>query len=109
MYGKAKRVSKKCAYEQRKWTYLDVVTALCRNEISEKAAELSGAHRGSPAYLGAYHNARSQVEKSLSRKTRQEYRAMAKKWSKNKLPPDMQRRYAHGNYPSRLKLTDSSH
>jgi len=80
-----------------------------RLKINDLAKELSGDVPGSELYLRNYHKAWLQVEKTLSEDERQMYRALAKEWTEKKLPEDMQKRYVHGNGPSRLKLTYSSH
>jgi len=100
-YGKAKRTSKKCAYKTRNWTYLDVVSVKKRQKINKLSEKLSESAPGSRAFLGTWSKARHQVELTLTDPQRQEYKALAKKWSENKLPQRMQTRYVHGNNSSR--------
>jgi 2-polyprenyl-6-methoxyphenol hydroxylase-like FAD-dependent oxidoreductase len=69
-------------------------------KIDKLAVAISNDKPGSPAYLAAYHKARKQLEKELPETERQKYRAMAKKWSENKLPREMQQRYVHKNNPA---------
>jgi hypothetical protein len=77
-----------------------------RQEIHNLAVELSKNVPGSHQYLRNYNRARGQVEKKLTNSERQKYKAMAKEWSETQLPPNMQQRCVHGNYSSRLGLTD---
>jgi hypothetical protein len=108
MYGQVKRGSKKSAFETRKWTYLDVFSAMHRTQIHMLAVRLSPTAPGSAGYLRSYNTARRQVERKLTDNQRQMYKAMAKEWLEKKLPPRMQQRYAHGNDSSRLELADFS-
>lgn len=78
---------------------------MCHQEIHVLAVKLSKNVPGSLPYLRFYNRARSQVEKGLTDDVRQKYKAMAKEWSEAQLPPNMQQRYVHGNYSSRLGLT----
>jgi|HubBroStandDraft_1064217.scaffolds.fasta_scaffold982316_2 hypothetical protein len=77
-------------------------------KIDKLAARLSQSKAGSPGYLAGYHRARRQLEEKLTEDERQTYRATAKEWSRGKLPPMMQQRYAHGNNSNGLKSTDFS-
>jgi hypothetical protein len=79
-----------------------------RQEIDRLAVKLSKNVPGSLQYLRNYNRARSAVERKLTDNQRQKYKAMAKEWSEIQLPPNMQQRYAHGNYSSRLRSTDFS-
>ena len=97
MYGKIKRGSKRSAFETRKWSYHEVVTAMHRKKIHKLATKLSRNTPGSLDYLKHYNKARKQIERKLSDDKRREYKAMAKEWSEKKLPPKMQRRYVHCN------------
>jgi hypothetical protein len=106
LYGKLKRGSKKSAFETRKWSYRDVLTAMHRKQIHKLATKLSQNTPGSPNYLGSYNKARNQVEKKLTENQRRKYKLMAKEWSEKKLPPRMQQRYVHGDDSSRLERSD---
>jgi hypothetical protein len=96
LYGKGKRGSKKAAFEQRKWSYFDVLTVMHRPEIHKLTLKLSQNAPGSSQYLRHYNRARSQIERSLTDNQRQKYKAMAEEWSEAELPPNMQQRYVHG-------------
>jgi hypothetical protein len=104
MYGKVKKGWKKSMFETRKWSYYHVLTAMHRVKINKLAMKLSQNSPGSPIYLRYYTKARAEVEKNLTENQRQKYKAMAKTWSENKLPPEIQRRCVHCNDSSRLEL-----
>jgi len=75
-------------------------------KISKLAQELSNSPPGSLDYLSAYKRALTQVEGELSQRQQQKYQAMAKEWSKKKLPPRMQQRYLHLNDSHSLELAN---
>ena len=77
-------------------------------KIHKLAVRLSQNVLGLVEYLSQYHKARVQVEAMLTDDQHQTYRAMAKEWSKKKLPLRMQQQYSHVNDSSRLKLADFS-
>jgi len=89
----------------RRWSYLDIVTAMHREQISKLAAKLSNSAPGSSPFLSAYKRARSKVAKNLPKSLCQRYHVMAKEWSEKVLPPRMQQRYAHRTNSSGLELT----
>jgi len=89
----------------RRWSYLDVVTAMHHEQIAKLAAKLSNSAPRSPAFLSAYKTARSKVSKTLPESLRHKYHVMAKEWSEKALPPRMQQRYAHETDSSGLELT----
>lgn len=76
---------------------MDVVMENHRKEIDELAAELSGSKSGSHAYISHYRTALSTTEKGLTDEIRVKYRADAQRWSEEKPPPSVQRRYVHTN------------
>jgi len=65
-YGKAKRMSKKCAYKTRNWTYLDVVSVKKCQKINKLSEKLSESAPGSQAFLGTWSKAQHQVELMLT-------------------------------------------
>ena len=95
-------------FERKKWSYLEVVTAVKGADIDKLACELSGDKPGSLLYLQNYKKASRQIEEGLSDDERQKYMAMSKEWSEQAPPPRIQQRYAHGNDSSRLELTGFS-
>ena len=86
----------------RKWTYLDVVTDMHREDVYALTLELSSEKPGSPLFLAAYRAALTQFEKTLDDDQRRTYKAMAKDWTEKMPPSGMQRRYVHINHSSRL-------
>jgi hypothetical protein len=79
-----------------------VFTAKKAPLISELAVEMSQAKPGSGLYLAAYHKARKTLEEKLTKEERHMYKAMAKKWTENKLPRKMQQQYVHRSSSSKL-------
>jgi len=96
--GKVKLALKRSIFETKKWLYHNVVTTMHCKEICNLAVELSGSPPGSQPFLHGYKRAHSQVEEKLTKRERQKYRIMAKKWSEKKLPPRMQQQYVHGKF-----------
>ena len=79
------------------------MTDMNREEIYRLTCKLCPNDKpGSPAFLATYQMARVKFEGELSDEKRELYEAMAKEWSENKPPPEVQRRYVHSNYSSRL-------
>jgi hypothetical protein len=66
-----------------------------REEIDKLAAELSGEKPGSHRYIACYSTAVSAIEKQLTDEVLIKYKADAQKWSDEKPPPLVQRRYVH--------------
>jgi len=83
-----------------------VFTVMNSTRIDELAIKISQAKSGSIPYLAVYHKARKQLEKKLTEKERQMYRATAKKWTEGKLPRKMQQQYVYQD--SRLESTNLS-
>ena len=79
----------------KRWSYLDVLTAMHHEQITKLAAKLSNSAPGSAAFLSAYKRACSKVEKMLPKSLLQRYHVMAKEWLEKPLPPRMQQRYAY--------------
>jgi hypothetical protein len=69
-----------------------------RVELDELAAELSGSRPGSREYLACYRVAVSKIEGSLTDELRTKYKADALKWSEERPPPLVQRRYVHAKH-----------
>jgi hypothetical protein len=65
-------------------------------EIHKLAVELLQNEPGSANYLRSYSQACRQVEKGLTENQCQSYKAMAKDWTNEQLPPREQQRYIHG-------------
>jgi len=61
-----------------------------RQKINKLSEKLSESAPGSRPFLGAWIKVRHRVELTLTDSQRQEYIALAKKWSENKLPRKMQ-------------------
>ena len=76
-----------------------------RVKLHKMAVKLSHNTSNPPHYLSRYNRARSKAVRKMTDNQRQTYEAMAKEWTENKLPPEVQQRYAHGNDSSRLGLT----
>jgi len=72
-------------------------------KIAKLAAELSKSPPGSASFLHTYKLACTQVNKKLSKRTRQKYKAMAKEWTEKRLPLRMQQLYVYGNDSCRLE------
>jgi len=72
-------------------------------KIAKLAAELSKSPPGSASFLCAYKPVCTQVNKKLSKRTWQKYKAMAKEWTEKRLPPRMQQQYVYGNDSYRLE------
>ena len=81
--------------------YLDVVLVKYCQTINKLSEELSESTPGSQLFLGTWNKAWQQVELTLTDAQHQEYIALAKKWSENELPQNMQTRYVYGNKSSR--------
>jgi hypothetical protein len=71
------------------------------------AAEMSESKAGSARYLGCYKKAVKVINEGLDENTRERYRAEAKTWTEQKLPPRQQQRYVHANHSLWMKLTES--
>jgi len=72
-------------------------------KIAKLAAKLSKSPPGSASFLHAYKPVHTQVDKKLSKRTQQKYKAMVKEWTEKRLPPRMQQQYVYGNNSCRLE------
>src|SRR5258707_13728490 len=76
-------------------------------QIHKLALETSQDKPGSPRYISSFSKARCQVEEQLTDLQCQKYKALAKEWSKMKLPQKMQMRYSYSNESSQVESTNS--
>jgi hypothetical protein len=109
MFDKARQAkrSKSGFRMHTKWTYLDVVQVMRREELDNLATEMSGSKSGSIPYLGHYKLALKKIEAELSDESRIKYKAQAMKWTDEKPPPSEQRRCVHVNLSSRRQFSKS--
>ncbi|KAI9436741.1 hypothetical protein H4582DRAFT_2078444 [Lactarius indigo] len=61
-------------------------------ELDKMAVEMSGSTSGSRSYLGCYRKAVKLIDERLDEDTRVKYRAEAKKWAEQGVPPRQQQR-----------------
>ena len=66
---------------------------MCRDEVMIAAEEMSGAPPGSQAFLGSLQDATTRLWKALSPNSQKRYENLAKMWSDQAPPPDVQARY----------------
>jgi hypothetical protein len=59
-----------------------------------EAEEMSGAPPGSQAFLGSLQDATTKLWQRLSEEEQELFASLAKKWSDNAPPPNIQARYA---------------
>lgn len=92
--NKGRRAKKKSTLNLgRKWTYRDVVMDIYREELHIMALSLSNSKAGSSEYLKYYPIALKTIEGGLNEGTKAKFRALAKKWTEDKPPPQQQWRY----------------
>jgi len=66
---------------------------MCRDEVMMEAEEMSGAPPGSQAFLGSLQDATTRLWARLLLEEQDVFTRLAKKWSEEAPPPDIQARY----------------
>ncbi|KAI9433196.1 hypothetical protein H4582DRAFT_2082678 [Lactarius indigo] len=80
------------SFRRKRWTYHDILIDHHRQELDKMAVEMSGSTSGSRSYLGCYRKAVKLIDERLDEDTRVKYRAEAKKWAEQGVPPRQQQR-----------------
>ncbi|KAF8262217.1 hypothetical protein EI94DRAFT_1704942 [Lactarius quietus] len=73
-------------------TYRDIVMDVYRKELHTMALSMSDSKAGSAEYLGCYQKALKTVLGGLTEEAISKYKAQAKRWTEDRLPPQQQRR-----------------
>jgi hypothetical protein len=76
----------------RRWSARNAFYHEKKEDIMELAQEMSGGVPGSKAFLGALQDATTQLWKDLSTEEQGDYAEIAKEWSDNSPPKDIQAR-----------------
>jgi hypothetical protein len=66
---------------------------MCRDEVMMEAEEMSGALPGSQAFLGSLQDATTRLWTRLPLEEQDVFANLARKWSEEAPPPDIQARY----------------
>ena len=77
----------------RRWSARNTYFHMCRDEVMMEAEEMSGSLPGSQAFLGSLQDATTKLWKRLTPGVQQIYVHLAKKWSDEPPPPNIQARY----------------
>ncbi|KAI9429142.1 hypothetical protein H4582DRAFT_2069283 [Lactarius indigo] len=92
LYNKCRQERKRFSFRRKRWTYHDILIDHHRQELDKMAVEMSGSTSGSRSYLGCYRKAVKLIDERLDEDTRVKYRAEAKKWAEQGVPPRQQQR-----------------
>jgi hypothetical protein len=66
---------------------------MCRDEVMKEAQEMSGALPGSQAFLASLQDATTRLWIGLPSEEQELFARLARKWSEDAPPPDIQARY----------------
>ena len=77
----------------RRWSAQNTYYHMCRDEVMLEAQKMAGAPPGSQAFLGCLQDATTKLWKRLPPGNQQVYANLAKKWSDEFPPPNIQARY----------------
>ncbi|KAI9440947.1 hypothetical protein H4582DRAFT_2074735 [Lactarius indigo] len=92
LYNKCRQERKRFSFRHKRWTYHDILIDHHRQELDKMAVEMSGSTPGSRSYLGCYRKAVKLIGERLDEDTQVKYRAEAKKWAEQGVPPRQQQR-----------------
>ncbi|KAI9432718.1 hypothetical protein H4582DRAFT_2083108 [Lactarius indigo] len=86
----------------RKWSARNAFYHENKEEIMELAQSMSGGIPGSQAFLGALQDATTSLWKKLSIEEQEPYAEIAKEWSEDRPPRDIQAKMAQAKFRSRI-------
>ncbi len=76
----------------KKWSLKMVVDHVKKAEVKELCQKQTGASPGQPEYLAGYQTALKEIEDGLSEVEKEEYERLAKEWTGQSPPEEVQRR-----------------
>jgi hypothetical protein len=76
----------------KRWNLKSVVGFQRKADIQDVCRELTDSNPGTKKYIGGYQKALSKVVNELTEEEQEEYRAMAKEWTKRSPPVEVQRK-----------------
>jgi hypothetical protein len=83
----------------RRWSARNAYYHMCRDEVMMKTEEMSGSPPGSRAFLGCLQDATTTMWNLLPDEDQELYARLAKKWSDEAPPANIQARYVmHKSY-----------
>ncbi|KAH9008808.1 hypothetical protein EDB84DRAFT_1446695 [Lactarius hengduanensis] len=86
----------------RRWSARNAFYHDKKEEITKLAQRMSGGNPGSQAFLGALQDATTSLWKKLSIEEQEPYAEMAKEWSEDRPPRDIQAKMAQAAYRGRI-------
>ncbi|KAI9434984.1 hypothetical protein H4582DRAFT_2059865 [Lactarius indigo] len=97
-----KKVAKMLIKFTRKWSARNAFYHENKEEIMELAQSMSGGIPGSQAFLGALQDATTSLWKKLSIEEQEPYAEIAKEWSEDRPPRDIQAKMAQAKFRSQI-------
>ncbi|KAH9010972.1 hypothetical protein EDB85DRAFT_2160497 [Lactarius pseudohatsudake] len=86
----------------RRWSARNAFYHENKEEITKLAQRMSGGNPGSQAFLGALQDATTSLWKKLSIEEQEQYAEIAKEWSEDRPPRDIQAKMAQAAYRGRI-------
>ncbi|KAH9012087.1 hypothetical protein EDB85DRAFT_1900550, partial [Lactarius pseudohatsudake] len=86
----------------RRWSARNAFYHENKEEVTQLAQKLSGGVPGSEAFLGALQDATTSLWKKLSIEEQEPYADIAKEWSEDKPPRDIQAKMAQAKFRGRI-------